>query len=160
MGLKHYEFWWTRGDLNPRPRRCQRTERGFAPLHTLELRVSLDVLKDFEEFMSVNMQLRPETVKHTIQDIRRFLKKSDCIVSYKAISEYLKGYVGKAPKTYNQQLTSLRRFVRDFLGYEELISSFKLAPVDEPKGTDITKEQVRAAFTHKKMRDPKRFTCL
>ena len=136
--------------MNPRPRRCQRTEKGFAPLHTPELRVSLDVLKDFEEFMSVNMQLRPETVKHTIQDIRRFLKKSDGIVSYKAISEYLKGYVEKAPKTYNQQLTSLRRFVRDFLGYEELISSFKLAPVDEPKGTDITKEQVKAGFCAQK----------
>ena len=106
----------------------------------------MDILKDFEEFTSVNMQLRPETVKHTTQDIRRFLKKSDGIISYKAISECLKSYVGKAPKTYNQQLTSLRRFVRDFLGYDELISSFKLAPVDESKGTDVTNEQVRAGF--------------
>ena len=79
------DYWWTGRDFNPRPRRCQCIERGFAPLHTSELRISLDILKDFEEFTSVNMQLRPETVKHAIQGMRRFLKKSDGIISYKAI---------------------------------------------------------------------------
>lgn len=62
------------------------------------------------------MRLRPATVQHTVQDVKRFLDRSGHVASYSAVSEYLKGYLGKAPKTYNGQITPLRRFVRDFLG--------------------------------------------
>ncbi len=95
----------------------------------------------------VNLRLRPATVKHTIEDTRRFLQSSSFRVSYEAISKYLRGYLGKAPKTYNQQIISLRRFVRDFLGFGDIISSFKMAPVDNPFRTvDLTKTQVRKGF--------------
>jgi integrase len=105
------------------------------------------LLAKFKDFMRINMQLRPSTVLHTIEDIKRFLKRGNNNISYKAVSNYLKGYLKKAPKTYNQQITSLRRFIRDFLGTGHIISSFKLAPVDEPKETtDITKAQVRKGF--------------
>jgi len=93
------------------------------------------------------MQLRPSTVRHTAQDIKRFLKKSGNVISYEAVADYLKGYLDKAPKTYNQQLTSLRRFIRDFLAAGSLIASFKMAPVDEPQeSTDVTKDEVRKGF--------------
>ena len=69
------------------------------------------------------------------------------MVSYETVANYLRDYLNKAPKTYNQQITSLRRFIRDFLGAGHIISSFKLAPVDEPKeSTDVTKAQVRKGF--------------
>ena len=132
--------------MNPRPRRCQHLEGGFAPLHTPAIKVDMEVLRDFEEFMRVNMRLRPATVQHTLQDVRRFLEESGWAVSYRAVSEYLKGYLSKAAKTYNGQITSLRRFIRDFLGVGDLIESFKMAPVDEAEPTDVTLEQVRAGF--------------
>jgi len=113
----------------------------------LRISDSKEFLARFKDFMRINMQLRPSTVKHTAQDIKRFLKKSGNVISYEAVADYLKGYLDKAPKTYNQQLTSLRRFIRDFLGAGSLIASFKMAPVDEPKeSTDITKDQVRKGF--------------
>jgi len=105
------------------------------------------LLEKFKDFMRINMQLRPTTVQHTAEDIRRFLKKGNNIVSYETVANYLRDYLNKAPKTYNQQITSLRRFIRDFLRAGHIISSFKLAPVDEPKeSTDITKAQVRKGF--------------
>jgi len=117
----------------------------------LELKLRIEdeksILKRFGDFMRVNMQLRPTTVQHTLEDIRRFLRRSRNIVSYGSVVRYLKGYLNKAPKTYNQQITSLRRFIRDFLGRGEIISSFKLAPVDEPKEcTDLTRAQVKKGF--------------
>ena len=122
-------------------------ERGSAPLHTPIMKVSEKILQDFERFLRVDRRLRPATVQHTVEDIRRFLRRSDYIVSYQNISNYLEGYLNKAPKTYNQQITSLRRFVRDFLGCERLISSFKMAPVDVPQeDADITRAQVRKGF--------------
>ena len=64
------------------------------------------------------------------------------MVSYETVANYLRDYLNKAPKTYNQQITSLRRFIRDFLGAGHIISSFKLAPVGDPKeSTDVTKAQ-------------------
>jgi len=66
---------------------------------------------------------------------------------YQSIVDYLESYLRKAPKTYNAQITSLGRFVRDFLGLGELVASFKMAPVDRhQKFTDITKEQVRVGL--------------
>lgn len=77
----------------------------------------------------------------------RFLKHTKNVVSYQSITNYLKSYLKKVPKTYNSQITVLRRFIRDFLGAGELISSFKKASVDAPKRfTNITKAQVRAGF--------------
>lgn len=104
------------------------------------------VLEDFEEFLRVNMRLMPGTVKHTLQDIRRFLDCSGWRVSYQAIAAYLRGYLGKAPKTYNGQITALRRFVRDFLRMR-FMKSFKMAPVDEMKQTRVpTKAEVKQGF--------------
>ena len=69
------------------------------------------------------------------------------MVSYETVANYLRGYLNKAPKTYNRQIISLRRFIRAFLGAGHIISSFKLAPVDESKeSTDVTKAQVREGF--------------
>jgi integrase len=105
--------------LNPRPPRCQRGQIVDAELNA------------FEDFMKINMRLEPSTAQNTLQDIRRFLKASNRVVSYEEIEKYLRSYLGKAGKTYNSQITSLRRFVRDFLRLPNLIMSFKMCPVDD-----------------------------
>jgi integrase len=57
-------------------------------------------------------------------------------------------FLGKAPKTYNSQITSLRRFIRDYLKAPDCIVSFKMAPVDYSSKTFNlpTKEQLKLAF--------------
>jgi integrase len=105
-------------------------------------------MKDFSELMKVNMRLAPRTVKDTTGIVARFLKKSNYLVSYKVISDYLKSYLNKAPETYNMQIKSLRRFVRDFLHLPQLISNFKMAPV-EYIGNSVklpSKAQLRKGF--------------
>jgi len=108
-------------------------------------------LSEFDEFLRVNLQLRPSTVQHTVQDVQRFLRFSNGLVSYDTISRYLRSYLSKAPKTYNGQLTALRRFVKEFLNSPRLIASFKMCPVDEiPKTEAPTKKQVQRGFKAQK----------
>jgi hypothetical protein len=57
--------------------------------------------------------------------------------------------VERPPKIYNSQITSPRRFIRDFLGLPDLIMSFKMAPVDDCKHYYedlVSKDQVRKSF--------------
>ena len=98
------------------------------------------------------MRLAPVTVQTSLQIVKRFLANANGVVSYEAIKSYLATYIDKAPKTYNSQITNLRRFVRDYLGHKELIESFKLAPVDEiGKPINLpTKEQLRRGFKAQK----------
>ena len=120
--------------MTPRPQRCQRL-RG-------------NQLSEYEEFLRINMRLAPITVETSVQIAKRFLKSTNNIVSYETIKNYLATYLDKAPKTYNSQITDLRRFIRDFLGCEDLIKSFKMAPVDEAqRPTEIpTRKQMRKGF--------------
>ena len=107
---------------------------GFDPAaSTMPTRLHLDsdCLEKFADFLLVNMRLEKKTVQQNIQDVRRFLKMSDYIVNYENVRRYLESYIPKAAKTYNTQITSLRRFIRDFLQVPKLVMSFKMAPVDE-----------------------------
>ena len=126
--------------MNPRPPRCQRDSR--------ESVLTPEVLESFSDFLKVNRRLENSTIKENLQDVRRFLEMSNYAVSYLNIKKYLATYIEKAPKTYNSQITSLRRFVRDFLGFEKLIMSFKMAPVDECRWYEDlpSKEQLRKGF--------------
>ena len=106
------------------------------------------MLEEFEEFMSVNMRLEPSTAVDTRGYINKYLRHSHNKVSYETASAYLKTYLTKAPKTYNSQITYLRRFIRDFLQAPECIIAFKMAPVDfSGKTFNLpTKEQLKLAF--------------
>ncbi len=146
-------------DLNPRPPRCQRLvkpEYVFKPYderienereYNSRIEDAESLLAEFKDFMRINMRLERSTVQNTLEDVRRCLRSSNCTVSYNSVASHLKSYLTKASKTYNSQITSLRRFIRDFLSVGDLISSFKMAPVDEPQRfTDVTKKQVKAGF--------------
>ncbi len=128
------------------------SEPALLPLSSLSnVNLRFTELSQFKEFLRVNMRLRPSTATHTVEDIARFLRASNNMVSYETVSAYLKSYLGKAPKTYNGQLTALRRFVRDFLNRPRLIASFKMCPVDEIAQTEApTKKQVRNGFRAQK----------
>jgi len=94
------------------------------------------------------MRIEKKTVQQNIQDTRRFLEMSNYAVSYDALRHYFERYVPKAAKTYNTQITSLRRFIPDFLQVPKLIMSFKMAPVDEWTFTKElpSKRQIRLGF--------------
>ena len=113
-----------------------------------ELTVKTETLETFAEFMTVNMRLEKRTVRETKSNIHRYLESSNYIVNYETVSKFLKAYMCKSSRTYNAQLTSLRRFVRDFLHAPESILDFKMAPIDL-LGKNITlpsKEQLRKGF--------------
>jgi integrase len=101
-------------------------------------------LKRFKEYMELNLRLTPVTVKHTGFIVLRYLNGAKWEVNYKTLSKYLHKYLKKAPWTYNTQIVALRRFFK-FLGLSEIISKFKLAPIDSAPNNKYklpTKEQV------------------
>lgn len=113
-----------------------------------KVQMSSTVLKEYEEFLRINMRLEPIIVKISIEVIMRFLKFANNTASYETIKGYLATYINKKPKTYNSQITELRRFVRDYLGHENLIKSFKMAPIDEiEQPLDLpNKKQLKEGF--------------
>ena len=113
-----------------------------------EIAIKPETLETFAEFMKVNMRLERRTVRESKSNIRRFLEGSSYVVSHETVSSYLKSYMNKSSRTYNGQLTSLRRFARDFLHAPESILDFKMAPIDL-LGSNVllpTKEQLKKGF--------------
>ena len=106
------------------------TETSSVKENKPEIKANPELLEEFAEFMKVNMRLEKRTVRESKSNIRRFLENSNYVVSYQTVSTYLKTYMTKSSRTYNGQLTSLRRFVRDFLHAPESILDFKMAPID------------------------------
>jgi integrase len=96
----------------------------------------------------VNRRLEVCTVKETLEDVRRFLAASGDVVSCENVRRYLETYMGKRAPTYNAQITSLRRFIRDFLRRPEFVMSFRMAPVDSAGYCESlpSREQVRKGF--------------
>jgi integrase len=96
----------------------------------------------------VNMRLEQSTVKETLLNIKRFLENADYVVSVESVKRYLESYIPRKPKTYNSQITSLRRFIKEFLEMPTLVMSFKMAAVDEWHfNEDLpSREQVRKGF--------------
>ena len=102
-------------------------------------------IKAFEEYLRINLRLSPSTVLDTVERIRKFLRRSNWIVSYETVKEYLKSYLNHKPATYNAELKVLKRFAK-FLGISEMMQSFKSAPVDETPPEIPTNDQVRKGF--------------
>jgi hypothetical protein len=89
-------------------------ERAASTMPT-RLHLDSDCLEMFADFLLVNMRLEKKTIQQNIQDVRRFPEMSNYIITYDNVKLYLESYIPKAAKTYNTQITSLRRFIRDFL---------------------------------------------
>jgi integrase len=120
----------------------------IATLASWQKRIDLDVLEQFRDFLRVNMRLEARTVDETLLNVKRFLRSSGSMVSVESVKEYLESYIVKKPKTYNSQITSLRRFIKDYLRAPDVVMSFKMAAVDEWHFNENlpSREQVKKGF--------------
>jgi len=120
----------------------------IATLASWQKRIDLNVLEQFKDFLRVNMRLEARTVNETLLNVKRFLGNSQYILSVETVKSYLESYIVKKPKTYNSQITSLRRFIKDFLRLPDVVMSFKMAAVDEWHFNENlpSKEQVKKGF--------------
>lgn len=107
-----------------------------------------ECLKDFSEFLKLNMRLEDRTVRESVENVNRYLEHAHNQVSSESIVAYLNSYLKRSPSTYNAQITTLRRFVRDYLKLPDAIMSFKMAPVDVSgvKCNLPSKTQLRCGF--------------
>ncbi len=168
---------WTERDLNPRLPRCERsnnqelatiqennpeltlntqtlknlinaiTQEKAEKNPNVELEIKPELLTEFQNYMKINMRLEERTVKDTAGIIKKFLVGANYKVSYDTVEKFLKGYINNPPKTYNTQITALRRFISVFLKKGEMIDSFKMAVVDALKNIQTpTKQQVCLGF--------------
>jgi len=90
------------------------------------------------------------TVKLHVSHVRRFLLKTGKTpteVTDEDIRSYLSMFRGMSPRTYANNLISLRVFFRDFMGRGEIVQSFRL-----PKGPHVkpkvvpTREELRRFY--------------
>ena len=102
-------------------------------------------LQAFEDFLRVNMRLRPSTIKDTLIRIRNFLKNSEGEFGHESISNHLKGYLNHEPATYNGEIKALKRLAK-YLNCNELMKSFKMAPVEVIPQEPPTREQIKKGF--------------
>ena len=105
-------------------------------------------LAEYERFLRINMRLSETTIKESCRKIRNFLEFSKGLLNQNTISDYLSIFLNRKSTTYNSHITDLRRFVRDFLGLKDLISKFRMAPID-PSGRKIelpNKKRLRKGF--------------
>jgi len=107
-----------------------------------------DVVGDFWEYCVVDERLSKSVAKDYKNIARRFLKHSNGGISRSTIRSYLNSYLGKAPKTYNNQLDGLRAFVCRFMRQPLLMQGFRKAHVDyyNHEVKLPTKKQLQKAF--------------
>ncbi len=121
-----------------------RTPTGQGPKPYLEL------INEFEKFCMVDLGLADLTVKGHKQKINRFLKFVDKPVDKIVIDDvrtYLMSYKEKAPKTYRNQLCSLKVFFRDFLKRGSVVESFKFPFVPLQLNNNLpSKEQLQKFY--------------
>ena len=77
--------------------------------------------------------------------IRAFVRNWGYEFSDETISKQLTSYLKKAPSTYNAEILALKRLAR-YLQAEDLLTSYKHAPVDIIPQYTPTTEEVRAGY--------------
>jgi len=106
-----------------------------------------EVVSKFWEYCIVDERLERRVAKDYKNVARRFLSLVNGVISRDMIRAYLTSYLGKAPKTYNNQLDGLRAFVSRFLERPDLMEGFKKAHQSQNYEVKLpTKEQLRKGF--------------
>jgi intergrase/recombinase len=101
----------------------------------------------FYDYCYVDERLEPRVSKDYRNIVRRFLKHSESVVSEESIRSYLSAYLGKAPKTYNNQLDGLRAFIVRYLKRPDLMDGFKKAHVNNNFDVELpTEAQIQKGF--------------
>jgi len=88
-----------------------------------------DVVREFRDFLTVDLRLEKRTVKNHCNHIHQFLRSVDrgpCEVSKPDVRSYLlERMKTKTQSTVNNDLKALKRFFRDYLNKPEIVESFK-----------------------------------
>ncbi len=105
------------------------------------------IVTDFWEYLKVEERLSKEVSKDYKNVAKRFLKLSVGKVSRMAVREFLKLYVDKAPRTYNNIIDALKAFIGRYLQRIDLLNSLKHTYVPENYEQHLpTKEQLKKGF--------------
>jgi len=106
-----------------------------------------DTVARFYEYSKIDERLTNRVSSDYRNIARRFLKASSGMISRETVRAYLTSYIGKAPKTYNNQLDGLRAFIERFLRRPDLMDGFKKAHQSNNYEPELpTKEQLKKGF--------------
>jgi len=95
---------------------------------------SLDeVLDNFRKFCRVDLALSQRTVESHIKIARAVVRKMDKHPQYLDVED-VRNYLSwlreaRSPKTYSNQLGTLKRFFRDFMDKPEIVNSFRFPAI-------------------------------
>jgi len=99
-------------------------------LEPLRIRDLKSVALEFHKHCAIDERLEARVAKDYKNTALRFLRLTKGEVSRESVRAYLESYVGKAPKTYNNQLCGLKAFIERFLRRKDLVEGFKKAHED------------------------------
>jgi len=104
-------------------------------------------VSDFWQYCKIEERLSDKVSKDYKNVARRFLLSYNGEVSRQSIREFLKPYLQKAPKTYNNIIDGLRAFIKRYLQKPELMKGFKHTHVPSNYENHLpTKEQLKIGF--------------
>jgi len=105
------------------------------------------VVSDFWQYCKFEERLSDKVSKDYKNVAKRFLLSCNGEMSRQAIREFLKPYLQKAPKTYNNIIDSLRAFIKRYLRKTELMDGFKHGHVPSNYDKHLpSKEQLKKGF--------------
>jgi integrase len=105
------------------------------------------VVSDLWQYCKIEERLSDKVSKDYKNVANRFLLSCNGEISRQAIREFLKPYLEKAPKTYNNIIDALRAFIKRYLQKPELMNGFKHGHVPSNYDKHLpTKEQLKKGF--------------
>ena len=105
------------------------------------------VVSDFWQYCKIEERLCAKVARDYKNVAKRFLMSCDGKVSRQVIREFLKPYLEKKPKTYNNIVDPLRAFIIRYLQKVELMNGFRHSHVPSNYERLLpTKEQLKKGF--------------
>jgi integrase/recombinase XerD len=127
-------------------KQCEKREKRIENGQNKRIDIN-QLLKDFEMFCKVDLQLADLSIRNHIREIKRFLKATKLnpyTLSKSDLRNYLAPFSEKNPYVYKTVLAALKRFFRDFLERPDVVEGlhFPKYPL-EPKKVPSKKELQR-----------------
>jgi len=104
-------------------------------------------VSDFWEYCKIEERLSHKVSRDYKNVTKRLLTSCNGELSREAIRDFLRLYLEKAPKTYNNIIDALRAFIKRYLQKPELMNGFKHSHVPSNFERQLpTKEQLKKGF--------------
>jgi len=105
------------------------------------------VVSDFWEYCKIEERLSDKVSRDYKNVAKRLLMSCNGKLSREAIRDFLRPYLEKAPKTYNNIIDGLRAFIQRYLQKSELMNGFKHSHVPSNYERHLpSKEQLKKGF--------------